>query len=75
MKELAIRLVTYPVLVILTLVLVGPTIPIDISILLITSIVAAMGLSGKGDASVLRSYTAAWRAQVSDLWKIARPRR
>jgi hypothetical protein len=74
MKQLAIRLLTYPVLIILTLIFVGPTIPFDLSILLITTIFATMGFSEKTDALGLRAYLAAWRAKIFGLWNLERTR-
>lgn len=45
MRGWALRLVTYPVLLVLALIFVGPTIPIDLSILIITALLAMLGLS------------------------------
>ncbi len=64
-RHWAIRLITYPVIFVLALILIGPTIPIDMSILLITGIVAMLGLS-KGSAVLLdfRPHLAHWRRSV-----------
>lgn len=67
-----IKIVTYPVLAVLTLIFVGPTIPIDLSIIIITSIVAAIGLSASSDGFALRAHLAAWRAAIFALWKPGR---
>jgi hypothetical protein len=64
MRKWAIRLVTYPVLVVLTLIFVGPTLPLDISILIISSIVAAIGLTKAGNTLSIRIYLAAWRSRI-----------
>ena len=65
MKKWAIGILTYPVIFVLALILIGPTIPIDISILIITTIVAAIGLSKEGDELFqVRLHFAAWRARV-----------
>lgn len=45
MKKRATWILAYPLIFILGLIFVGPTLPIDISVLLISSIVAAIGLS------------------------------
>jgi hypothetical protein len=65
MRSWAIRLITYPVVFLLALILIGPTFPIDMSILLITGIVAMLGLSN--ETSVLldfRPHLAEWRRSV-----------
>lgn len=67
MKKWAIRLLTYPVLFILVLIFVGPTLPIDVSILIISSIVAAIGLSVNDEVLPIRTYLAAWRSRVLSL--------
>ena len=69
MKKWAVRLLTYPVLLILALIFIGPTIPIDISILIITSIVAAIGLSTENSALSVRPYLAIWRSKVLSMLK------
>jgi len=71
MKKWAIRLLTYPVLFVLALIFIGPTIPIDISILIISSIVAAIGLSTDGTAFPVRTHIAAWRSKVLSLLRSA----
>jgi hypothetical protein len=65
MRDWVIRLITYPVLLVLALIFIGPTIPIDISILIITALVAMLGLS-KGPHVLfgLRAYLAEWRRTV-----------
>ena len=70
MKKWAIRLLTYPVLVVLALVFIGPTIPIDISILIISSIVAAIGLTTQNYAPSVRPYFAAWRSKFLSILKV-----
>lgn len=45
MKKWATLILTYPVIFVLALILIGPTIPIDVSVLIISTIVAAIGLS------------------------------
>jgi hypothetical protein len=64
MKKWAIRLLTYPVLLVLALIFIGPTLPIDISILIISSIVAAIGLTTKSNTLSIPLYLAAWRSKV-----------
>jgi hypothetical protein len=64
MRKWAIRLLTYPVLFVLALIFIGPTLPIDISILIISSIVAALGLTTASNTLPVRPYFAAWRSKV-----------
>jgi hypothetical protein len=68
LKSWTMRLLTYPVLLVLALIFVGPTLPIDISILIITSIVGAIGLSTRGFP--IRGYLAAWRSKVLEMLKV-----
>jgi hypothetical protein len=69
MKKWAIRLLTYPVLFVLALIFIGPTLPIDISILIISSIVAAIGLTTESNSLSIRPYLAAWRSKVFSILK------
>jgi hypothetical protein len=69
MKKWVIRLLTYPVLLILALIFIGPTIRIDISILIISSIVAAIGLTTESNVLPIRSYLGTWRVRV---WSMLR---
>lgn len=69
MKKWAILLLTYPVLFVLALIFIGPTLPIDISILIISSIVAAIGLTRESSTLSIRHYLAAWRSRVLSLLK------
>jgi hypothetical protein len=65
MRGWAIRLVTYPVLLVLALIFIGPTIPIDMSILIITALVAMLGLSKEPHVGLgIRSYLAQWRRAI-----------
>jgi hypothetical protein len=69
MKKWVIRLLTYPVLLVLAFIFIGPTIPIDISILIISSIVAAIGLTAETNVLPIRSYLGTWRVRV---WSMLR---
>ena len=69
MRKWAISILAYPVIFVLALIFIGPTIPIDISILIISAIVAAIGLSKEGNAPQIRPYLAAWRSRVLSLLK------
>jgi hypothetical protein len=68
-KTWAIRLLTYPVLLVLAVIFIGPTLPIDISILIITSIIAAIGLSTEHTGFPIRASLAAWRSKVLGILK------
>jgi hypothetical protein len=69
-KRWAIRLLTYPAFFVLAVIFIGPTLPIDISILIITSIVAAIGLSTEDTGFPIRAGLAAWRSKVLGILKI-----
>jgi hypothetical protein len=69
MRKWAIRLLTYPIIFVLALIFIGPTLPIDISVLIISSIVAAIGLTTASNTLSIRPYLSAWRSKVlSALW-------
>lgn len=70
MRKWAIRLLAYPVLFVLALIFIGPTLPIDISILIITSIVAAIGLSTEHTGLPIRACLAAWWSKVLGMLKV-----
>ena len=66
MKSWAITILTYPVIFVLALILIGPTIPIDISILIISAIVAAIGLSREpAGLFQIRASLAAFRSRIA----------
>ena len=66
MKSWAITILTYPVIFVLALIFVGPTLPIDMSILIISAIVAAIGLSREpGGLLQIRASLAAFRSRVA----------
>lgn len=65
MRDWAIRLITYPVLMVLALIFVGPTIPLDVSILIITALVAMLGLSRQPNAlPAARAHLTACRRTI-----------
>jgi hypothetical protein len=70
MKKWVIRLLAYPALFVLALIFIGPTLPIDISILIITSIIAAIGLSTEHTGLPVRACLAAWRSKVLGMLKV-----
>ena len=68
MKKRAMAILTYPVIFVLALIFIGPTIPIDISILIISGIVAAIGLSKEPAALVqIRASLVTFRSKVASL--------
>jgi len=70
-EEMGNPALTYPVLFVLALIFIGPTIPIDISILVITSVVAAIGLSTESSALPAHAYIVAWRSKVLSMIRAA----
>jgi len=64
-KKWAIRFLAYPVVFILAAIFISPTIPIDISILIISAIVAWIGLSDETAAlHQVRLHITAWRSKI-----------
>ena len=63
MKKWATLILAYPVIFVLALILIGPTIPIDVSVLVISSIIAAIGLSRTDNPLFqVRPILAGWRS-------------
>ena len=68
MKKWAMAILTYPVIFVLALIFIGPTIPIDILILIISGIVAAIGLSKEPAALFqIRASLVTFRSNVASL--------
>lgn len=62
-KKWTTLIMAYPVIFVLALILIGPTIPIDVSVLIISSIVAAIGLSRTDNPLFqIRPILAGWRS-------------
>ncbi len=65
MRHWALLILAYPVIFVLAVIFISPTIPIDISIVIIASLVAALGLSRESQAIFrIRPALAAWRVKI-----------